>query len=747
MSLNLSQLLGGAGIVANRMRATENDIMQQRDLQLRTQELNRLNEIRARMGEDANAIANAPVPEFLTQPGTAFGTQTTATAPAAAPAANAPAAAPAPAPAANAPAAATTAPVRQPANVPTSNLPAAGLRTPQQLATVKTDEMSVAEFQSLPQAERLRRLQTLNQERQAAVDRAQLGKAPAAAADIVAGGPYNAIAQGGTWLANQIGIPRLGRALGIYDADVTRVEIPTVGTGSATPYYDMIRQTEQANRPLTEAQLLERLRAGETTRTRTAEAERTKNVQAATQQGLVDWQLDSKGKPVRGLVNNNPGNIRPTSQAWQGQVGIDKGPKEAAGFVQFSSPEAGIRAMTMNLLSYNQQGINTVQGIISRWAPPSDNNATGTYIRDVAQSLGVKPTDVINVQDPAVMKQLVTAIIQKENGKQPYDMRTIDNGIALGFNKDTPLTAVASATPPRGPAAANAPAATNPVATLNTAVQTGTPTQVADAAANIVKPAEGGTMYGSATLDPSARNPLIQQTLQQRAILQRQVSLFNQYGMGDKAIEAAAKIQAIDMGLYKNQADIGLYEGATTGNYSRALSVLSTFTGAPHQVLKRPDGNFDLYINGKVAKAGLDGGQVELLIRTQVDSEYRKQLAAFQVKRAEKRFETDEEIRKKTSEIVLQTAKDVQTEIIKGQTEIAKKKLENAGFKLVGSNAADGKAFYANGLGDVFVLDAANQTVTINGTPVTVGPRGQRVAGVDSTSIWGTLNPPRQELR
>jgi len=745
MSLNLSQLLGGAGIVANRMRATENDIMQQRDLQLRTQELNRLNEIRARMGEDANAIANAPVPEFLTQPGAAFGTQTTAPAPAAAPA-NAPAAAPAAnapaaAPAANAPAAATTA--RPPAAAPAA-APTAGLRTPQQLATVKTDEMSVAEFQSLPQAERLRRLQVLNQERQAAIDRAQLLKAPAAAGDIVAGGPYNAIAQGGTWLANQIGIPRLGRALGIYDADVTRVEIPTVGTGSATPYYDMIRQVEQANRPLTEAQLLERLKSGETTRAKAAEAERTKNVQAATQQGLADWQLDAKGKPVRGLANNNPGNIRPSTQyTWQGQVGIDKGPKEAAGFVQFSSPEAGIRAMTLNLLSYNQQGINTVQGIISRWAPESDRNLTGAYIKDVATALGVKATDVINVQDPAVMKQLVTAIIQKENGKQPYDMRTIDNGIALGFNKDTPLTAVASATPPRAPAAAPA---TNPVATLNNAVQTGTPTQVANAAANIVKPAEGGTMYGAATLDPTARNPLIQQTLQQRAILQRQVSLFNQYGMGDKAIEAAAKIQALDMGLYKNQADIGIYEGATTGNYSRALSVLSTFTGAPHQVLQRPDGNFDLYINGKVAKAGLDGKQIELLVRTQVDSEYRKQLATIQAERGTEEFKSKLRINEESAKQVLQTAREVQLEVIKGNTKLAEEKLKLAGFKAVATGAADGKVTYSNGLGDIFVVDTLNNQVEVNGVKLDVGPRAQRVAGVDR-SIWSIVNTPQQEVR
>lgn len=745
MNLSVGQLLGGAGIVANRMRATENDIMQQRELQLRTQEMNRLQEIRARMGEGAEAAANVPLPRFENMPGTVIGdpnAQPPAAAPApAAPAANAPAPAPAPAaPATNAP--------RPPAAAPVA-APTAGLRTPQQLATVQTNEMTVAEFQSLPQAEKLRRLQTINRERQAAIDRVQLGKAPAAAADIVAGGPWNAIAQGGTWIANQIGVPRLGRALGIYDADVTRVEIPTVGTGSATPYYDMVRQVEQANRPLTEAQLLEQLKTGEATRRRTAEAERTKNVQTATEQGLADWQLDSKGKPVRGLVNNNPGNIRPSTQyTWQGQVGIDKGPKEAAGFVQFSSPEAGIRAMTMNLLSYEQQGINTVQGIINRWVPSSDQpgKSNGNYVRAISTALGVKPTDTISLSDPAVMQRLVPAMIQFENGKQPYDTRTLTNGIALGFNKDTPLTAVATNMPPARPATTNAQP---PAVAVNNAVQSGSTTQVATAASNAVPvpvPSKDGTMYGPSQVNASASNPQIQQILTTRSALQRQVALFNQYGMGDKAWEAVSKIQAIDLGLYKNQADLGVYEGATTGNFSRAMSVLSTFTGSPHQVLRRPDGKFDLYVNGKVTKAALDGTQVEQLVRTQVDSEYRQQLAKLQVERGTEEFKSNLRIREESSKQVLQTAREIQLEVIKGNTKVAEEKLKLAGFKLVGSGAGDGKAYYANGLGDVFVIDGQNKTITINGTPVDVGVQAQRVAGVDR-SIWSTVNPPAQEVR
>jgi hypothetical protein len=728
MALNMGQLLGGAGIVANRQREAETAMLNQRENLMRVQEANRLQEIRARMGEGANEAASAPFPEFVQSPGTVVGNPNAA--PAAAPAANAPAAAPV----AGQPA---TRPVAQPSNrapAAAPAAPAAAMRTPDQLVNIPTDQLTAAEFQALSPQQRLQRLQNLNRDRQAAIDRAQLGKAPAAAADIFAGGPYNAVAGGLTWAGNALGVPRIGRALGIYDSDVTRVEVPKVGTGSATPYYDMIRQTEQANQPLNEAQLLERLKTGETTRAKAAEAERAKNVTASQKEGYADWQLDAKGKPVRGLVNNNPGNIRPDkAYTWQGATG------QAGGFVQFDSPEAGIRAMTLNLLSYNQRGINNVQGIINRWAPESDNNKTGDYIAYVTKALGVKPTDTLNLQDAATMRQLVSSIIQFENGKNPYDARTIDTGIALGFNRDAPVVTAGSGKAPALPAATQ---------TVTQAVATGTPADVATAASTAVRvePSKDGTMYGPAQLDASARNPQIQQILTTRAALQKQVALFNQYGMGDKAWEAVSKIQALDIGLYKNQADIGVYEGATTGNFSRAMSVLSTFTGAPHQVMRRPDGNFDLYINGKVAKAGLNGAQVEQLVRTQVDSSYRQQLAALQTKQAEKRFETDEDIRKETSKQVVQTAREIQLELIKGNTKLAEEKIKLAGFKAIGTNSGDGKVIYSNGAGDIFVVDTQNKTATINGATVDLGVSAQRVSGVDR-SIWSSVNAPQQQVR
>lgn len=736
MALSLGQFASSMGVIANRQRAAEDAMLAQRQRELQVQELNKLNEIRARQGQGAIDAANQPLLQFDQMPGQFLG------APSALPPPPAPATTngftPVPAQPTQ-PRAGVVVPGTVPAPAPAAPAAAAPqvqLRPPAQLANIPTDQLTAAEFQSLPEAERVRRVQFENQRRQTALDRAALGKAPAAAADIV-GGPINAIAQGGSWIANQIGVPRLGRALGIYDPDVTRVEIPRVGTGTATPYYDMVRQAEQANQPVTEAQLIENLRKVDTTKAAAAEKARVENVQKATAEGYADWMLDAKGNPVRGLRNNNPGNIKfNTNSPWKGSMRDANGNYINDGeFVRFDTPEAGIRAMTMNLMSYDARGVNTIRGIVNNWSTTD----RASYTKFLSEQLGVKPDDVVNVKDPATMEKLVRGIIQMENGKVPYDPRTIETGIALGFNQDAPV--VTASTP-------NAPRLPSPAQQVATAIQTGSPTEVATAASQAVKlpatPAASGTMQGAPVLPPNAQNPEIQQLLTARNKLQQDVRLYAQYGMGDKAWETVSKIQALDLGMYKNQADFGIYEGATSGNFSRAMSVLSTFTNSPHQVLQRPDGNYDLYINGQVAKNGvnLTGPQVEQLVRTRVDSAYRSKLAEIQAARGEEAFKSDLRIREESSKQYLTGLREANNELIKGNFDLAKKKLENAGFK--GITLGDGRAFYSNAAGDAYIIDPETKTISIGGNTATVGPAATRIGGINTSGIWSAVNAPQQ---
>ena len=93
------------------------------------------------------------------------------------------------------------------------------------------------------------------------------------------------------------------------------------------------------------------------------------------------------------------------------------------------SPEYGIRALAKILLNYESNyGINTVRGIVTRWATPSEND-TDSYAAHLAKNLGVGLDTPINVR--AALPVLVSTIIQHENGLNPYSADTLNRGIAM----------------------------------------------------------------------------------------------------------------------------------------------------------------------------------------------------------------------------------------------------------------------------------------------------------------------------
>jgi len=126
----------------------------------------------------------------------------------------------------------------------------------------------------------------------------------------------------------------------------------------------------------------------------------------------------------RGIRNNNPGNIEANAIKWQGATGND------GRFVVFDTPENGIRALARILKTYRDKyGLETVRGIVSRWAPPSENN-TGAYIGSVCSRVSVAPDARLA---PADYPALVAAIIRHENGVQPYNAALIDAATRAGM--------------------------------------------------------------------------------------------------------------------------------------------------------------------------------------------------------------------------------------------------------------------------------------------------------------------------
>ena len=132
----------------------------------------------------------------------------------------------------------------------------------------------------------------------------------------------------------------------------------------------------------------------------------------------------------RGIRNNNPGNIEKVYREdgslvnnWQGRTNTPvNGQKELdPRFETFENIIFGMRATVVLLLNYyDKHGLNTVEKIINRWAPPNENN-TDAYVNSVIQKIsqytGLPAKEEINLHNYDIMKALLMAIIHHENGK------------------------------------------------------------------------------------------------------------------------------------------------------------------------------------------------------------------------------------------------------------------------------------------------------------------------------------------
>lgn len=118
----------------------------------------------------------------------------------------------------------------------------------------------------------------------------------------------------------------------------------------------------------------------------------------------------------RGIRNNNPGNIEygPFAQA-RGATGSD------GRFAIFPTAEAGVRAMSDLLTIYqSRHGLDTVAGMIGRWAPSSENN-TSAYANRVAAAMGIDPNTPFSMSDPNLAASMINAMIEHENGiRNPF---------------------------------------------------------------------------------------------------------------------------------------------------------------------------------------------------------------------------------------------------------------------------------------------------------------------------------------
>lgn len=131
------------------------------------------------------------------------------------------------------------------------------------------------------------------------------------------------------------------------------------------------------------------------------------------------------------ISQHNPGNIRISPTPWQGKI-----PSHNA-FEAFDTPEHGLRAMAKILLNYYfLYKLHTIRQIITRWAPPNENN-TEAYIEDACERCAINPNEDIQLDthipfaEQTMLRDLIKAIVWHENGSCPYENSVIIKAIEM----------------------------------------------------------------------------------------------------------------------------------------------------------------------------------------------------------------------------------------------------------------------------------------------------------------------------
>lgn len=112
---------------------------------------------------------------------------------------------------------------------------------------------------------------------------------------------------------------------------------------------------------------------------------------------------------------NNPFDLRDEGIPWKGLIGAKEG------FCQFDTIENGLRAGMKDLhTKYVRDGLKTTRQIVSKYAPPTEND-TAAYIEGVCSQLGLQPDEDTHLDQVTNLYAYGGAIIHQEQGRVDYD--------------------------------------------------------------------------------------------------------------------------------------------------------------------------------------------------------------------------------------------------------------------------------------------------------------------------------------
>lgn len=115
--------------------------------------------------------------------------------------------------------------------------------------------------------------------------------------------------------------------------------------------------------------------------------------------------VNASGRTIADRFNN------PTNLRWAEGYGTHN--TKSGDFAVFPTLDEGVLAAAKQLQIYGARGVNTVSDIAKKWAPSNEND-TNEYIRHVVRTTKFSENEKLDMNNPAVLAKLISAMSQKE---------------------------------------------------------------------------------------------------------------------------------------------------------------------------------------------------------------------------------------------------------------------------------------------------------------------------------------------
>ena len=593
---------------------------------------------------------------------------------------------------------------------------------------VPTTELTAVQFQAMTPAQKLHQLQNANDKRLAATV-GNVAAAPfAAAADVITAVPRGSAAAT-EWVANKIGIPRIGKALGIYDKDVTSVRIPRIPSA----YDSLMPYMKGQYYKLSESQYLDQLKARDAKRLQSATVKAKAAATAATAKAQ-SW--DTTATKYDTIIQQSAAQYGIDPVVLKRLIGSES---------SFEADPAGNRNTARGIMQFHvnniKNGMITLDGALNpSIAIPTGaklladelQKANGDYAQALMAYKGAKSKTGIASMTPVVNNILsgltgaeTLQVAQAQPTQQSIVIANSGRTATGAAGPSLISSANAAEAPPKGPAATLL-APTGGVSEGKTSAKAtdfymGNPDAIGADRANLDR------AYKEQQANVNADYQAV------RSSLIRNLNIATQSGLGNEAEGYRNQLMALDSKFRTVSTEMDtsyragrlLTDGMNaviqmefSNNPTQLSQVLSYYQGKQIDIQPVADGTYQLQIGGKV-QGTYSKTQISSMAREFFDKDYRAAKNAAIVKMDDLRTASQFKILEKNADALADMIKQVTIEQTKGNNAQALEWMKaNANWDIKPTGGGDGSVIIRPPGAAPYLFNPTPKTIVIDGISV-----------------------------